>query len=40
MYQCLVEGHDLRAVVGWLTETRSDDPGFDRMGSWATSQLE
>ncbi|KAF9483723.1 hypothetical protein BDN70DRAFT_280274 [Pholiota conissans] len=36
LYKCLVNGRDLRGVVGWLTDKHSD-PGFDRMGEWAAS---
>ncbi|KAF8966727.1 kinase-like domain-containing protein [Flammula alnicola] len=38
LYKCLIEGRDLRAVVGWLMDTLPD-PGFDRMGAWGQEKI-
>ncbi|KAF8888169.1 hypothetical protein CPB84DRAFT_1786367 [Gymnopilus junonius] len=37
-YKCLTEGRDLRAIVAWFSDT-NEDPGFERMASWAKSRL-
>ena len=37
-YKCLVEGVDLRSIAAWLMDIR-EDPGFDRMRSWAGAEL-
>ncbi|KAF8900267.1 kinase-like domain-containing protein [Gymnopilus junonius] len=39
LYNCFIQGHILRAAVGWLLDTLPD-PGLDRVMAWARATFE